>query len=86
MNGLEFFSLIRQAQSPDVFAEYTNFEQLRRMRQAYIVHVLDHVLAERSTIAWNDRAAEEEELAEEHGTKVTLENVFELAKQKESDK
>ena len=57
------------------------------MRQAYIVHVLDHVLAERSTISWNDRSAEEEELAEEQGgnTKVTLENVFELAKQKETD-
>ena len=56
------------------------------MRQAYIVHVLDHVLAERSTISWNDRGAEEEELAEEQGnTKVTLENVFELAKQKETD-
>lgn len=82
MNGFEFFSLIRQPQSPDVFAEYTNYEQLRRMRQAYIVHVLDHVLAERSVIAWNDKAVEEEEDQEEMGAKqVTLDNVFDLAKE-----
>jgi len=41
INGLEFFGLIRQAESPDVLAEYGNYEQLKRMRQAYIVHILD---------------------------------------------
>lgn len=32
INGLEFFGLIRQAEAPDVVAEYTNYEQLKRMR------------------------------------------------------
>ena len=31
------------------------------MRQAYIVHILDQVLSERSIVAWNDKAIREEE-------------------------
>ena len=55
VNGQEFFGLIRQKEAPDVFAEYSNYEQLRRMRQAYIVHILDQVLSERSIVSSNDR-------------------------------
>lgn len=84
MNGLEFFSLIRQPQSPDVFAEYTNYEQLRRMRQAYIVHILDQVLAERSVVSWNDKEIQEEE-DKEQGTRITLDNVFEIEKENQKE-
>ena len=52
------------------------------MRQAYIVHVMDQVLAERSVVAWNDKAVEEEE-QDEQGPKVTLDNVFDLAKEQD---
>ena len=58
--GLEFFSLCRSSQM-DVWAEYENYDQLKRMRQAYIVHVLDVLLKERTVVAANDRAAKEEE-------------------------
>ena len=54
------------------------------MRQAYVVHILDQVLSERTIVAWNDRAIAEEEAEEEaaiNGQKVTLDNVFDLAKQ-----
>ena len=84
LNGLEFFGLIRQPHAPDVYAEYANYEQLKRMRQAYIVHILDQVLSERTIVAWNDRTIAEEEAEEEaaiNGQKVTLDNVFDLAKQ-----
>jgi hypothetical protein len=32
----------------DVSAAYNDYEELRKMRQAYIVHILDHVLKERN--------------------------------------
>ena len=85
--GLEFFSLCRSSQM-DVWAEYENYDQLKRMRQAYIVHVLDVLLKERTVVAANDRAVKEEEEHEDlmlNGQKVTLDNVFELAKQEEED-
>ena len=69
-------------------AEYSNYEQLKRMRQAYIVHVLDQVLSERSIVTWNDkliREEDEDEEEREHGPKVTLDNVFELAAKDASD-
>ena len=84
MNGLEFLGLLRQKEAPDVFAEYANYEQLKRMRQAYIVHILDQVLSERTIVAWNNKAAQEEEDEEEekiHGQRITLNNVFDLAEQ-----
>ena len=47
--GLEFFSLCRNSLM-DVHAEYENYDQLKRMRQAYIVHILDVLLKERSVV------------------------------------
>lgn len=58
------------------------------MRQAYIVHVLDQVLCERQTIAENDealRVEEEEEENKDGGERITLDNVFDLAKQQEKE-
>ena len=81
--GLEFFSLCRSTHM-DVSAEYENYDQLKRMRQAYIVHVVDILLKERSVVTENDKALKEEEEHEDlmlNGQKVTLDNVFELAKQ-----
>ena len=86
LSGMEFFGLIRQAEAPDVFAEYTNYEQLKRFRQAYIVHILDSVLCDRSIVAQNDKIVAAEESEEEQktkGTRITLDNVFELAKEQE---
>ena len=54
------------------------------MRQAYIVHILDQVLSERSIVAWNDKAIREEEdqeTARERGVRITLDNVFDLAEE-----
>ena len=84
--GLEFFSLCRSTMM-DVQAEYENYDQLKRMRQAYIVHILDVLLKERSIVAKNDRELKEEEDQDQvmmHGERVTLENVFELAKKGEN--
>ena len=57
--GLEFMGMLKSMK--DVMAEYTNFEELKRMRQAYIVHVLDVILNERSRVVANDRAILQEE-------------------------
>ena len=56
------------------------------MRQAYVVHILDAVLQERSIVVKNDRQleAEEKELdLAENGRQITLDNVFQLAKEQE---
>ena len=85
--GLEFFSLCRSTQM-DVWAEYDNLDHLKRMRQAYIVHVLDILLKERAAVTENDSTLKEEEAHEElmlNGQKVTLDNVFQLAKQEGKD-
>ena len=78
-NALEYFSLLRQ--QLDVTAEYHNYEQLRRMRSAYILHILDQILSERQIVAFNDIKEAEEAEEEAGGQRVTLDNVFELAKQ-----
>ena len=52
------------------------------------MHILDTMLSERVIIAQNDKAVEDEEAEEEaaiHGERVTLDNVFDLAKQEEGD-
>lgn len=80
--GLEFFSMLKTLK--DVTAEYSSFEELKRMRQAYIVHVLDVILSERSRVLANDRAIKDEEEAQK-GQHVGLDNVFELAKADNGD-
>jgi hypothetical protein len=39
---MEFLSMLRS--NKDMFAEYSSFEELKRMRQGYIVHILDHIV------------------------------------------
>lgn len=78
--ALEFFALLKSQK--DVFAEYSGYEQLKRMRQAYILHVLDVILTERSRVAANDQAIAAEEV---QGPKVGLDNVFKLAAGHSSD-
>lgn len=58
------------------------------MRQAYIMHVLDIVLTDRSIVSQNDKAIAAEESEEEqkrNGKRVTLDNVFDLAKEENGD-
>ena len=76
--GLEFMGMLKSMK--DVMAEYTNFEELKRMRQAYIVHVLDVILNERSRVVSNDRAILQEE-DDQKAPQVGLDNVFKIAKQ-----
>jgi len=80
--GLEFIGMLKSMK--DVFAEYSSFEELKRMRQAYIVHVLDVILNERSRVVANDRAIQQEE-ADQKAPVVGLDNVFKLAEQDEND-
>ena len=51
------------------------------------MHILDQVLSERTIVSWNDKALRDEEEEEENQgqTKVTLDNVFELAKEDQED-
>lgn len=49
------------------------------MRQAYVVHLLDHVLKERHQVHLNDMAILREEQPEEAG--INVGNVFQIAKQ-----
>ena len=76
--GLEFMGMLKSMK--DVMAEYTNFEELKRMRQAYIVHVLDVILNERSRVVSNDRAILQEE-DDQKAPQVGLDNVFKIAEQ-----
>ena len=67
----------------DVSASYQDYEELRKMRQAYVVHLLDHVLKERHQVHLNDMAIQREEQPEEHA--INVKNVFEIAKQMEGE-
>jgi hypothetical protein len=62
----------------DVSASYQDYEELRKMRQAYVVHLLDHVLKERHQVHLNDMAIQREEQPEENA--INVKNVFEIAK------
>lgn len=59
----------------DVRAEFTDSEELRRMREGYLVHVLDYVMQDRERVHRNDRLIFEEN----NKDRITLDNVFELA-------
>lgn len=56
-------------------AEFTDSEELRRMREGYLVHVLDYVMQDRERVHRNDRLIFEEN----NKDRITLDNVFELA-------
>jgi hypothetical protein len=45
----------------DVLGSYASYDQLKKMRQAYLLHVLDHVLKERHQVHLNNVAVEREE-------------------------
>ena len=51
--GFEFFSLLRGTHA-DINVEYENYEQLKRLRQGYLVHIMDQALCERAIVAKND--------------------------------
>jgi hypothetical protein len=61
----------------DVLGSYASYDQLKRMRQAYLLHVLDHVLKERHQVHLNNMAVQREEHPE---NEVRLDTVFDLAK------
>ena len=73
--GLEFFSLLRTGL--DVRAEYEGTDDLRRMRDSYVYHILDYVIQDRSRVHYNDLKVMEEN----NRGMITLDNVFELAKE-----
>lgn len=67
----------------DVSAAYNDYEELRKMRQAYIVHILDHVLKERNQVHLNDMAIAREEQPEL--SSINVKNVFDIAKKLNSE-
>ena len=70
---IELFSLLRT--NRDVTVEYSSGDELRKIRQSYLVHVLDHLIQERERIFINDM----KEYEENNKNKLTLNNVFEIA-------
>ncbi len=73
MLGLEYFSLLRTGMS--IKTEFGNSDELRRYRDAYILHILDYVLQDRERVNFNDKKL----YKEYNKDKITLDNVFELA-------
>jgi hypothetical protein len=71
--GLEFLSMCRT--NKDVKVEYENSMELKKIRQAYITHVVDCVCQDRQRVFENDMKA----LAERDKDRVTLDNVFDIA-------
>lgn len=66
----------------DIRALYSDYDELKRVRSAYLVHLLDLMLRERETVHRNSLAIAAEEAGEEL---VTVENVFELAKKMDGE-
>ena len=60
--------------------EFENAEDLRRNREAYLLHLLDYVLQDRARIAQNDVKRYQEATKDV----LSLENVFDMARQQES--
>jgi hypothetical protein len=61
----------------DVLGSYASYDQLKKMRQAYLLHVLDHVLKERHQVHLNNVAVEREE---NPYNEIRLDTVFDIAK------
>ena len=68
------FSFMRTGK--DVSLEYTNGDDLKRARMAYVLHAADYILQDRERVFQNDMVL----LDERDKDKVTLDNVFEIAK------
>ena len=60
----------------DVRTEFSSSDELRRYRDAYILHILDYVLQDRERVHFNDQR----KYLEMNKDKITLDNVFQLAK------
>ena len=79
IQALEFYGLLRTGM--DVKVEYSSSEDLKRLRESYIVHLMDYLLQERERVFLNDKKLHEES---QEG-KLTLDNVFEIAGVNQSD-
>jgi hypothetical protein len=73
--GVEYLSFLRTG--IDVRAEYENSDELKRLRDGYILHILDYVLQDRARVHYNDLKIMEEN----NRGMITLDNVFDLAKE-----
>jgi len=76
---LEFLGMCRTGK--DIRVEYQNGDELKRLRQAYITHVVDYVCQDRDRVFGNDKIDYEER----HKGRVTLDNVFDIAEQQEEE-
>lgn len=59
----------------DVRVEFDGRDQLKKLRDAYVLHLLDYIVVQRQRAHVNDL----ESKRQENEGKVTVENVFELA-------
>lgn len=66
----------------DMRIEYENGEQLKRIRHSYITHLVDYVCQDRDRVFANDKISYDER----HKNKVTVDNVFDIAKKREEQK
>ena len=66
----------------DMRIEYENGEQLKRIRHSYITHLVDYVCQDRDRVFANDKISYDER----HKDKVTVDNVFDIAKKREEQK
>lgn len=65
----------------DVKVEYQNQDDLKRLRHAYVLHIMDKICSERDRVFANDMIA----LEEKEKGRVTLANVFDIAKANEDE-
>ncbi len=77
--GVEYLSLLRTGL--DLRAEYSSSDDLRKYREGYLLHILDYVLQDRERVHFNDQRR----YLELNKEKITLDNVFELAKEQNRD-
>ena len=50
--GLEFLGLCRSGM--DINVEYSNADELKRLRHTYLLHILDYVLQDKQRVFSND--------------------------------
>lgn len=65
----------------DLRVEYQGMDELKRLRMASILHIMDYVLQDRERVFSNDML----QIDERDKDRVTLDNVFDIAKGQESD-
>ena len=68
--GVEFFSMLRTGM--DIRIEFENSDELKRIRDTYILHILDFVIQDRERMHFNDKKI----MLEQNKDMVTLDNVF----------